>query len=606
MLSLLLASLALVAKEKGLQRPEQGAGEGCLSCHAKVGDPDPSHPISSFGCHICHLGNPYSFDKERAHLCMVRNPGDLRVVERTCGRGGCHGDMVARVKKGIMATNRGILKTLQSHWLAAPGREASDKKRAKGGVQRAVGVEDLLMENPPENLAIDHYRKMCGGCHLWKKRGALSREIGRRGGGCSDCHILDEPREGASEKGPIVHPAMTTRIPSENCVKCHNRSARIGLSYFGRYESPGYGTPYEGRALNSRRLSGGRFWLKLQGDVHFSQWGMACIDCHTATGLMGDGQTYDEMEDQTDIACQNCHRPRFRTVSEGDAQANRLASLNRKVPSVLGKEVALSRKGTPLYNLQAHEGKVVFFRKRDGRAIEMTHSSLDKSYHTLPGHERLSCQACHSAWIPQCYGCHLSYRKSGLQRDWFTKEVSPGRWKETRSYLRFSKPALVVRDSNRIYPVTPCQVFVSLFDEDNRYRSAESFSVLTIAAYDPHTTSKGSRPCLECHSDPKTLGFGEGLIRHEEGKRLFRPTYDGAASGLGISFPLDAVVSPGGRPLLVASREGTRPFNKEELDSILSVNACLGCHARYDDPLYQDFKGGRARFDGDDGLPCKR
>ena len=47
---------------------------------------------------------------------MVKRPGDLRNVDRTCGKIGCHQDMAARVKNGLMATNRGILQTLQQLW----------------------------------------------------------------------------------------------------------------------------------------------------------------------------------------------------------------------------------------------------------------------------------------------------------------------------------------------------------------------------------------------------------------------------------------------------------------------------------------------------------
>ena len=226
---------------------------------------------------------------------------------------------------------------------------------------------------------------------------------------------------------------MTTRIPSENCVKCHNRSARIGLSYFGRFESAGYGTPYEGRGLNSRRLSGNRFFLHLASDIHYSKADMECIDCHTATGLMGDGKRYKRMQDQVDITCQACHLPDFSKVTSPESLGNRLAFLNKKIPEVQDQSIAFSKKGTPLYNLQKRDDKILFFRKRDGHPIEMDVTSEAKSHHRLPGHTRLSCQACHSKWIPQCYGCHLTYRRSERQRDWLNGKESEGRWAETRS-----------------------------------------------------------------------------------------------------------------------------------------------------------------------------
>jgi hypothetical protein len=398
---------------------------------------------------------------------------------------------------------------------------------------------------------------------------------------------------------------MTTRIPSQNCVKCHNRSARIGLSYFGKYESAGYGTPYEGGNLNSRTLSGNRFYLELPPDIHFRKAGMECIDCHTATGLMGDGKSYDSMRDQLDITCEACHTPRFSRVSSDTAAlAERLNTLNRKIPDMGGRPIAFSRKGTPLYNLREEGGKALFFRKKDGSPVDMDLRSLRKPHHTLPGHNRLSCQACHSAWMPQCYGCHLTYRPGEVQRDWITGKMSRGRWQEKRSYLRFSTPALGVRKDSRVYPIAPCQVFVSFFDEGNRYRPKDSFKTLNISAFDPHTSSAASRTCRDCHGDPKTLGMGEGILHDRDGKWIFRATYDAASSGLEAQFPLDGYVSPEGRVLQANNMDGTRPFNKREIDDILSVNPCIGCHDHYEDKIYKDFGKSKGRFETEKDLPC--
>ena len=594
--SLFLLIALLFFKEHHQNRPTDPLVEGCLHCHAKVNDPDPSHPVSAFGCHSCHLGNKYSLNKKRAHFAMARNPGDLRVATRTCGREGCHPDIVTRVKNGVMATNRGILKTLQEKFL---------RVRGESGDIRRIGVSDLMGENPPDNIAIDHYRKMCGGCHLWKKRGDREGEVGRRGGGCSDCHVLDEDKGGSGKTGTSHHPKITTRIPSENCVKCHNRSARIGLSYFGRFESSGYGTPYRGRRLSSRRLSGNRFFMNLQADVHFSKAGMVCIDCHTATGLMGDGKQYDNMKAQVDITCEACHLPQFSKVSVDDRLAKRLVSLNRRIPGVERGLVGLSKKGTPLYNLQQNDKKVLFFRKMDGHPIEMEVGSFKKAYHNLPGHERLSCQACHSAWMPQCYGCHLTYRRSERQTDWLTGEESAGKWKEARSYLRFSKPALGMDVDARVFPIAPCQVFASIFDTSEGYAKEEAFKVLTVSAFDPHTTSEKSRGCLECHGDPKVLGLGQGIFSQRGEKELFRPTYDAASSGLGIPFPLDGFVGLSENSMVPGPPKGARPFDWMEIKKIRSVNPCLGCHDRYDDVIYHDFPSSLKRFEGDTALPCR-
>ncbi len=597
-ISISFMAVILILKEGRIKRPSGPVQEGCIFCHEGVKDSDPSHPVSAFGCSICHLGNRYSFDRERAHFTMVRNPGDLRVVDKTCGKTGCHSDMASRVKHSVMATNKGIIRIIQEQWLKI------GEAKGDAPVVRGVGVRDLYGKTPYQNLAIDHYGKMCGGCHLWKKRGDGRREVGRRGGGCSDCHVLDEDKKGSVKNKTADHPKMTTRIPSGNCSKCHNRSARIGLSYFGRFESAGYGTPYEGSGLSSRTLSGNRFFMNLQADVHFRKAGMECIDCHTATGLMGDGNAYDHMEEQTDITCQACHSPVFSLIERDDSLAGRLAFLNKRVPGVLKKSVGLSKKGTPIYHLQKEDGKVILYRKMDGLPIEMNIPSPDRPHHLLKGHERLSCQACHAAWIPQCYGCHLTYRKSEQQTDWITKEKSPGRWEETRSYIRFSRPALGIRNNLGVFPISPCQMFVSVFDRSGEYRKDRSFKVMNLSAFDPHTTSKKSRTCLECHEEPKVIGLGDGILHQKNGKRVFRPTSDASSSGMDLSHPLDAYVNLDGEPLQTGFGNGVRPFNRAEIDRIFEVAPCLGCHSGYDDRVYGDFQKSKKRFETDAGLPC--
>jgi len=597
-ISICLIAAAVILKESRIQRPSEGLRDGCLFCHKEMTDPDPSHPVSAFGCAVCHLGNPYSADLQRAHASMVRNPGDLRVADKTCGQSRCHPDLVRRVKKSVMATNTGMLRIIQEQWI-----ERVDAGHGPSSAPN-LRVSDLYEKSAPQNIAVDHYRKMCGGCHLWKPRGEGSDEIARRGGGCSDCHVLD----GENRKDPDApmrrHPVITTRIPSDNCVKCHNRSARIGLSYFGRFESAGYGTPYEGSGLSGRRLSGNRFFLNLQADVHFKKAGMECIDCHTATGLMGDGEAYDNLRDQLDVACKDCHSPAFSPVETKEALAQRLALLNRQVPGVLGKSVGLTGKGTPLYNLHREEEKVIFYRKMDGAPIEMKILLEHGAHHRMKGHERLSCQSCHAAWIPQCYGCHLTCRKTGRQRDWLTGAARVGRWKEARSYVRFSRPALGIRENRHVYPLSPCQMFVSLFDESNVFQKGRSFRVLNLSAFDPHTTAARSRTCLECHQDPKVVGLGEGILHQKAGKWIFRPTWDPIASGLGLSHPLDGYVGLDGQPFQTGYQERVRPFNRDEMERILGVGPCLGCHATYDDPIYRDFQASRRKFEDGAGLPC--
>jgi len=593
---LIIAGVLIVIFAKEGFREKEGGGliDNCTLCHQAQRDPSSSHPVTVLGCSICHLGNPFSREKERAHLGLVLNPGSLKTARLTCGRSGCHEALPGRVEKSLMATNRGILTALQARW-------------PHDSTESVQKVSQLISRSRGRSMALDHYRKMCGGCHLWKTRSRWEGEIGKRGGGCTNCHILElsVPRQDLTKKS-FLHPQLTTRIPNENCLKCHNRSARTGISYLGRFESEGYGTPFENGEPNKRRLSGGRFYLELRPDVHHQKASMACIDCHTEQGVMGDGNAYTHMEEQVDITCKTCHDPEVKPLAGKEELAQRLGRANRMLPPLLSNLGVLSAKGSPLYHLRASENDGIrLYRKLDGKEITFRRLRNDK-IHRTPYHERLTCQACHSAWMPQCYGCHVALLKGEVQRDWLNGQVSPGRWVEGRSYLRFERATLGIWPNGQIGPFAPgCQVFLDVFDEQGRHEQEKAHLSLTMASWDPHTTALSTPTCMACHLDPKVLGLGDGSLRVTDHELAFSPLYDSYASGLGMDFPLDAFVSSEGEPLQRASRKGSRPFNLEELKRITRMTYCLGCHDTYEDPIYlewdrslQRFQSGEANCEG--------
>ncbi|MCW5200579.1 hypothetical protein VU07_02000, partial [Desulfobulbus sp. F4] len=167
----------LVWQEQQTERPEQievttaGFLEMCLSCH-KDEQPDPAHAAQMIGCSPCHLGEAAAIDKEKAHKGMVLNPGDLRVVEKSCGKEGCHPADVHKVKNSLMATNRGILSTLLYYW-------------GERDTQNAEITVEQLLESGENSLAIDYFRKLCATCHLWKQKNDLParRIFNEKGGG---------------------------------------------------------------------------------------------------------------------------------------------------------------------------------------------------------------------------------------------------------------------------------------------------------------------------------------------------------------------------------------------------------------------------------------
>lgn len=555
----------LIVREQLLDRPEKlyitssGSVDMCLRCH-KDEKLDPAHDPAVIGCAPCHLGDPLAVTKEQAHAGMVLNPGDLRVVEKTCSVEGCHPTDVHKVKNSLMATNRGIIGTLLYYWGETDSQDTE------------LTVEELI-ESGKSSLALDYYRKLCATCHLWKKKNDLPGVpdfFNQKGGGCTACHyhipgksgeeqILvadDSGTAGAAEADKKIHPLVTKKVNSVNCVRCHNRSGRIGISYMGIFESEGYGTPYQEGVHNSRQLPGNRFYLDIADDVHH-QKGMECIDCHTRNEIMGDGTSYAHYEEQLEISCKTCH----------------------------SDNPGITRKNDNLTNIEHADGKVVLVGKVDDKLHPVM--AAKKGICDFSAHKRVSCEACHSTWVAQCYGCHAKRDASLTHLDKLSLEETPGMWEEGRSYIRYERPMLGVWQDEIIVVTPGCQDIVTVVDENGRIE--KSFDRFTMAAINPHTTQAKGRECIDCHASTKTVGLGEGRLSLQDGEMSFEPLDQGVVTSAGSTVGFDAYVSLAGEPLQHSSRSTLRPFNGSELQSILRVGLCVGCHNRYDDPIWQTY-----------------
>ena len=528
----------LIYSEHRINRPEKlfttssGRVDMCLSCH-KDEKLDPAHDAAVIGCSPCHLGNPLSVAKEDAHKGIVLNPGDLHNVEKTCSVEGCHPADAHKVKNSLMATNRGILGTLLYYWGESDSQSTD------------LTVEELI-KSGKNSLALDYFRKLCGTCHLWKQKNDLPgapQFFNEKGGGCSACHYylpgqtdiakslsgIRDSVAGKDEKK--IHPKITKAVHSVNCVRCHNRSGRIGISYSGVFESEGYGTPYENGQPSHQQLPGSRFYLELADDVHH-QKGMECIDCHTRNEIMGDGTSYAHYEEQLEISCRVCH-----SVDPG-----------------------ITRKNNHLTNVSEKDGKVVLVGKVDNK--EHPVKNAKQGVCDFSAHKRLTCEACHSTWVAQCYGCHAKRDEARTHLDKLSLKETAGMWEEGRSYIRYERPMLGVW-KDEVVVVTPgCQDIVTVVNAEGSVD--KSFDRVTMAAINPHTTQAKGRECADCHASTKTVGLGEGTIVERNGVLEFRGIDQGIETSAGVTVPFDAYVTLAGKPLQHSSRADLRPFNGKE------------------------------------------
>jgi hypothetical protein len=587
--------------------------ERCLTCHSGIEDISASHPNSVFGCVICHGGNGSALTKTEAHsgLHGGANPATLDLAQASCGSdkagpGACHSgrhEMLNRAKNvplSIMATNAGIIGILRFQWGIEPTSEsrfgikaAADRKTAL----KAIGPEK---NGDVRQMAETHFRKFCAACHLWGDR--KDGEYARRQG-CPSCHgsygadgyTGGDPTIPRNQPGRTALHTLTNLINNDRCKACHNRSARTALNYHGEMESSQYGTPYVAGGLSPQKADD-RFVWRLTPDIHHEKK-MACIDCHTAQDTMGDGKLHLVMKDQVEIRCEDCHGSFTRgpTATQASTHDPLIAALGKTARLREDDVILATSKGRPLPHIRLTEKGFVLKDKLTGKDHVCALITGKKGAHSIKGHERLECDSCHSAWSPQCFGCHQALDLRKDSKDHISGQVTRGRWSEGRGYFRYERNILGINSRGRVGILVPgCQVWNTVVDRDenpaSHYDSAiiplqNGRNSLAVGSTHPHTTRKEAPRCIDCHNDPKMLGLGEGNF----GSSLSNEptsTYDSDRSGLGIGFSQEAVIDPTGAVLQGTSHEKARGFNKVELDRIRGIVKCLACHDKYDDPIW--------------------
>lgn len=546
---LLLASaglLSALARERqraaSLGRgPDRAGGnaERCVTCHVRPEeDPGGAHARAAVGCSPCHLGNPLAFDKARAHAGMEPEPGALRSVARTCGRPGCHPQEAERVASSLMARASGIV---------------SVDRFAFGEIPEPRGTASIaaVLAKRERTPAEDHLARLCAGCHLHALRGNRDDAIHGNGSGCAACHVARK----LSGAVPRPHPPVDARVTDDRCLGCHSRSGRIALTYEGLWEVE----PSQAGACGAAAatLHDGRPACRAEPDVHRLA-GMACVDCHLHTDLMGDGTEHEHAEEQVEITCEACHGPvrdggetTWSAIADPVTTALLRARGEARPPA---ERVRLGRRGTPLWNLRPTAAGWVTYRKGQGVALETRPTPADAN-HRLRGHERLTCSACHAAWAPTCDSCHTRFESTGKQWDFGMGAETQGRWVESSDGYAARAPSLTVRADGRVAPAVPGMVM----ELDATAAGGPKLSPRLWSSYDPHATGKRARTCASCHAAPRATGPG--------------------------------------------TRVGQRSLDAGELARVAAVGSCLTCHAKAADPVYRDFAASRERL-GRGGTRC--
>lgn len=541
-IGLTLSSLvALTAALHALvQLPPRGQTptERCTECHAGLVGIEPAHEL--LGCARCHLGEPNAGQLPAAHVGLVRIPGNFSDMAHTCGAAGCHVDVPARLLGNVMSTMNGVVSV--DRWVF--GEQPTPT---------AVSPVAKLGTSPADL----HLRNLCASCHL----GHEKRDFGpidelTRGGGCNACHLASA---GDLDGGP--RHATLRALPHElACFGCHARSGRISLSYEGWHEL----TELDGGCAPPARraLADGRCVERRPADVH-AEAGLRCVDCHGSWEVMGDGRSALHREDQSVVRCDDCHTatPRTAGLDALDPESRRLL----RHGTDRTRWVTLAKSGRPLVNTWVDDAGT-WLESKYTRRVSRVKPPAQAC--TRAAHRSVACASCHSAWAPQCPQCHTSYDAAGGMYDLLDDAPRAGEWLEEGGVALAEPPSLGVREGDagrEIIPFAPGMV-LTLGDDLHRL----------FAPISPHTTRATSRSCSSCHADPLALGYGRGQLRFEGGTWQFEAAAQSQADGLPADAWLGFLSAP--RPGST-TRENTRAFTVEEQRRVLTVGACLSCHA---------------------------
>jgi hypothetical protein len=325
-----------------------GQPEYCLTCHADLPEISASHPVKTFGCVSCHGGERLALDADLAHSTMRggANPSDLSVVEASCGGSNCHSgseaddrNHIQRVMTSVQSTYAGAIASIrytfgaQSDLSAHFGINAVTDTETKTGIT-SLSVFDLLNENNP---SIQQFGGNCLTCHI----NAVPREgeAYARQTGCAACHAPLTPSPAPAGRGEH---RLTTAIPYTQCNACHNRGNYDlrTMSFVERTDHP------------TQRIDD-----YYQPIAQFTQceYTLDCVDCHTRSEAMGDGDIHKDQASIEYVQCKTCHGtleelPLTRTLTDPNDIAFTLAFLNPVVDLKLGDTILVTEQGEPLWN----------------------------------------------------------------------------------------------------------------------------------------------------------------------------------------------------------------------------------------------------------------
>ncbi len=680
---------------KGLTAKEahQGAPKNLANgIGPKTFYPDPgSIWIADRTCGQCHVGYPYRMERGLMNTEAGKIQGNLHTwgIEEVQNHKVPWGNYDIEDKDGL---NPMIGTEAYKEYMLAMTKLHPDQFPTKLSQIPLPTTEEI--EANPKLAGFTYQRQQCQRCHVGVK--GREKRGDYRGMGCSACHIPysnegyyegNDPTINKEERGHLlVHRIQGTRkakvevsgmkysgIPVESCNSCHNRGKRIGVTYQGLMEFE-YGTPFNEKGSKQPKLHTKRY-LFISDDLHHQissrpenpKGGLLCQDCHTTIDMHGDGNIFGTTLAQVEIECQDCHgtpqkypwelplgySEEFGRELKSSARglAEETLPVTRAFATSYEKHdgYLLTARGNPFGNVVKKDEEVILHSATGNDfLIPILKSIAKKNSWKSPNAmvamdkvkkhaENLECYACHSSWVPQCYGCHVQVNygkdkegKPYQDSDWIKGgserfangqtiesplgthgRKSPGKVFESRSYTRWEEPILGINGEGRVTPLMPgCQVVFTVIDRKGKTIALNQLALsedekselgqvrtptsLDMAPVQPHSAQRKARTCESCHNNPKALGYGisggvfqtrytqdiiEDLIDQKSGKTIPGQFQIQIPKIEEMDFDWSTIIKDGQQVQTVGTHWPlSRSLTKEIRDAMERTGLCMGCH----------------------------